>query len=74
MKLTEFDYEFLKGQWDGVRGAAYNTVGEDLYEAGMIDDFGFVTPTGQKAIEEYETSGSDHYGFALTEDGRIDVV
>ena len=74
MKLTEFDYEFLKGQWDGVKGAAYNTVGEDLYEAGMIDDFGFITPTGQKAIEEYEALTTNHYGFALTKDGGIDVV
>lgn len=63
MKLTEFDYEFLKGQWDGVKGAAYNTVGEDLYEAGYIDDFGFVTPKGQKAIEEWEAEQVHGYGI-----------
>lgn len=74
MKLTQFDYDFLKNQWDDVKGAAYNTVGEDLYEAGMIDDFGFVTPKGQKALDEYEASTTDHYGFALTKDGGIDVV
>ena len=64
MKLTQFDYDWLKGQWDGVeRGAAYNAVGEDLYEAGMIDDFGFVTPKGQKAIEEYEAEQLHGYGI-----------
>lgn len=61
MKLTQFDYDFLKNQWDDVKGAAYNAVGEDLYEAGMIDDFGFVTPKGQKAIEEYESQQSHYY-------------
>lgn len=74
MKLTHFDYDFLKGQWDDVKGAAYNTVGEDLYEAGMIDDFGFVTPTGQKAIEAYELEQSGHYGVDTRDNGRMDVV
>ena len=70
MKLTQFDYDFLKGQWDGVeRGAAYNAVGEDLYEAGMIDDFGFVTPKGQKAIEEYEAT-QFHYETSYGIDTR----
>jgi hypothetical protein len=54
MKLTQFDY---------VKGAAYNAVGEDLYEAGMIDNFGFVTPKGQKAIEEYEAEQLQSYGI-----------
>lgn len=63
MKLTQFDYDFLKNQWDDVKGAAYNAVGEDLYEAGMIDDFGFVTPKGQKAIEEWEAEQVHGYGI-----------
>ena len=54
MELTEYDYLFLKGRWGDTKGAAYNVVGEDLYEAGYIDDFGMVTPQGQKAIDKYE--------------------
>ena len=53
--ITQFEYDFLKGQWDGPAGAAFNTVGEDCYESGYIDPFGFVTPSGTKAIEEFES-------------------
>lgn len=54
LTLTVYDYLFLKGRWGDVKGAAYNVVGEDLYEAGYIDDFGFVTPKGEEAIKKYE--------------------
>jgi hypothetical protein len=52
--MTEHEYKFLKNKWEDVRGAAFNQVGEFCYEFGWIDDFGLVTPQGQKAVEEYE--------------------
>ena len=73
MNLTEYDYEFLTDTWDGAKGAAYNVVGEDLYEAGMIDDFGFVTDKGKKAIAAYEEAQKS-YSLAVTDNGRVDVV
>ncbi len=55
-KINNFEYDYLKGAWKGVGGAAYNAVGEWCIEEGLTDHFGFVTPKGQEAIEEYENS------------------
>lgn len=58
LELGPLDYEFITGNWSGPAGAAFNCIGEDLYEAGYIDHFGFVTPQGYRAIAKYE-NGKD---------------
>lgn len=55
-KLNDFEYQYLKGKWDGPAGAAFNAVGEFCYEEGWTDHFGFVTPKGHKAISDYESN------------------
>lgn len=52
--MTIFEYQFLKGEWDGPPGAALNQTYEFCLEAGWCDYHGRVTPSGTKAIEEYE--------------------
>ena len=53
-EMTEYDIDFLTDTWKGVKGAAYNTVYEDLKEAGLVTSEGKPTPKGYKAIQEYE--------------------
>ncbi len=50
--VTYEQYQFLKGNFDDV---TYFDTGISCYEEAFIDDFGIVTPKGQKAIEEYES-------------------
>jgi hypothetical protein len=53
LKLTNFDYEYLTGKWDGPPGAAFNVVAEDCMNAGY-GYYGHPTEKGQKAIIEFE--------------------
>jgi len=52
-KLEHFDYDFLSGNWGGPKGAAYNTVFEDLREAGLVSFEGKPTPAGEAAMAAY---------------------
>lgn len=52
--MTIFEYKFLKGEWDGPPGAALNQTYEFCLEAGWVGYDGHVTPSGLRAIEEYE--------------------
>lgn len=55
MTLTKDEYLFLKGRLgEDTQGARYMEIGEGLYEAGYIDDFGMVTPKGQAEVDRYE--------------------
>jgi len=54
MELIKDDYLFLKGRLGDTQGSRYMEIGEGLYEAGYIDDFGMVTPKGQAAVDKYE--------------------
>lgn len=54
-KLTQFDYEYLKGNkefWD-IKGAAFNCVYEDCKNTGF-GSFGDPTEHGKKVMEAYE--------------------
>lgn len=53
MKLNDYDYQFLTDTWEGVKGAAYNVVYEDLMNAGYIDRAGNTTEKGKQALREY---------------------
>lgn len=52
--LTEVEYRFLKGDPISIRRDHYYALGEKCVEDGYIDHFGILTPSGEKAIEEYE--------------------
>jgi hypothetical protein len=57
-KITKFDYEFLTGNWEGPKGAAYNAVAEDCKDAGFYNGWTCeglpaLTKKGMKALEEY---------------------
>lgn len=56
-KVTDLEYLFLSGgipsdETDDL--SAWYRAGYDCYENGWIDHLGFVTPSGTKAMEEYE--------------------
>ena len=51
--MTPTEFAFLKGDPDDNLGNYYEA-GLDCYEAGWIDDLGFVTPKGANAMKEYE--------------------
>lgn len=51
--MTKNEFAFLQGDPDDNLGNYYEA-GLDCYEAGWIDDLGFVTPKGEKAMKEYE--------------------
>lgn len=53
-EMNEYDYQFLTGNWEGVKGAAYNQTFEFCKELGWCDQHGFTTPNGLKAIQAYE--------------------
>ena len=53
-KMNRFDYEFLTGTWDGVKGAAYNQTYEFCKEFGWCNQAGLPTPKGLEAVKEYE--------------------
>lgn len=52
-RLTSFDYEYLKGDWRGVGGAAYNYVSEWCLNKGY-GLYGLPTKRGQEAMKQYE--------------------
>lgn len=53
-RLTHYDYDFMRGIWEGPKGAAYNVVYEDLREAGLVSFDGTVTEKGREAMLDYE--------------------
>ena len=61
IKMNDFEYEFLTGNWEGPKGAAYNAVYEFCTEFRWMDGFNMdgnpsITEKGMKAIEEYKNS------------------
>ncbi len=52
--MTENEYLFLTDKWSGKDGKAYQSVGEECYENGWIDDFGLVTQKGAHELDRYE--------------------
>ncbi len=58
-ELTRFDIEFLRGEWQGPKGAAYNAVFEDLRESGIVDWQGQLTPYGEQLLEEIDGNVSN---------------
>jgi len=54
LKLTSYDYDYLKGEWQGAFGAAFWMVDEFCGENGL-GDYGKPTEKGERLIEEYET-------------------
>lgn len=48
------EYEFMKGRGD--TGAAGSAIFDFCVEFGWMDHLGIVTPRGQQAIAEYESS------------------
>lgn len=59
-EMNEFDYQFLTGNWEGVKGAAYNQTYEFCKEFGWCDREGKPTPAGLRAIKEYEYKHLGH--------------
>lgn len=58
MKMTSFEYEFMTGKWEGVKGAAYNATAEFCQDFGWMEDWAdngmpIPTPQGYEAMEEY---------------------
>ena len=58
IKMTSYDYEFLTGTWEGVKGAAYNIVAEDCAEFGWFKGYNYggtpnITERGHAAIKEF---------------------
>lgn len=51
---TLSEFQFLTDTWPDNKGVCYLATGEICLENGWIDDFGFVTPEGKRAIEAYE--------------------
>lgn len=57
MKLTPTDIEVLRvaaGELPGpsVPGAAFNVCAEDCINAGLLDQFGRITPKGKQALRD----------------------
>lgn len=52
-KFTEYDYEYLTGTWEGIRGAAFNVVAEWCQNHGY-GYYGEPTEKGKLAIKDYE--------------------
>ena len=53
MELNEFEYQFLKGQWAGIGGAAYNHCIDFCDEMGL-GTYGMPTEYGQELIDKFE--------------------
>ena len=53
-EMSKSEYEFLSNQWPEPHGLAWENTGEICLENGWMDHFGFVTPSGAKAMERYE--------------------
>lgn len=71
------EFQFLTESWRHSDKIGYHSTGEICYENGWIDDFGFVTPKGRRAIEAYEKQNVDkpEDQFDDPDTGeRIDVV
>lgn len=61
MKMNKFEYEFLTGKWEDVKGAAYNATYDFCQEFGWImgwsdHDEPIPTAKGIAAMEEYKKS------------------
>jgi hypothetical protein len=53
--MTNDEYAFMTDrEWDAKDQKAFYQASVDCYENGWIDNFGLITPKGQKAIEEFE--------------------
>lgn len=54
-RMTDDEYAFMTDrEWRPEDEAAFFRASVDCYENGWIDNFGLITPKGQKAIEEFE--------------------
>lgn len=53
--MTDDEYDYLTNAPAFKKiSARYQDVGVQCYENGWVDDFGLVTPLGEKAIKEYD--------------------
>lgn len=58
MKMTDDEYAFMTDRpWKATEEHLFYQASIDCYENGWIDNFGLITPKGQKAIEEFERGG-----------------
>lgn len=71
--MNKFEYDFLKGKWDGPKGAAYNQVFEFCQKAGWLIGRSFVDPDqlvlshkGTVAVYDYEAK---HFGPKTADEG-----
>lgn len=53
-RMNAYDYQFLTGKWQGLKGAAYNQTYEFCKEFGWCRQDGSLTEAGEKAVKEYE--------------------
>lgn len=65
--LTNEEYGFLTETLPMGNPELHLRAGSSCYAEGYIDDFGFVTPKGRKALEDFKrnTKASLPYGVAL---------
>ena len=54
MDMNKYEYLFLTGTWEGVKGAAYNATYDFCREFGWCDSSGEVTKKGRQALKQYE--------------------
>lgn len=70
IKMTDHEYKFMTGKWDGVKGAAFNAVYEFCREFGWVmgmsdHDEPIPTTKGLEAIKAYQAN--ENYK-------RVDVI
>lgn len=53
VNMTQFEYDYLSGVWDGPKGAAFNAVDEFCGDLGY-GDFGKPTKLGERQMELYD--------------------
>ena len=57
--MSHDEYLIMVDDWDKPYDSLWFKINEDLYEHGYMDDFGFTTAAGVKAIEYYQKKHGD---------------
>lgn len=54
--MNDKEYDFLVGGRRHISNEEYYTLGQHCYAEGWIDDFGCMTPKGNRVVADYERS------------------